>query len=68
MRGTEGRFTYLAHGVVIRDQGVDSFNRQEALIHSAVLGIGVEDVGCDDSCKIVNVHLASRVLVHVREG
>lgn len=60
--------TYLAHGVVVRNESVYCFNGLETLIYSAVLSIGVEDIGRHDSGEIVNVHLASRFLIHMREG
>lgn len=40
----------------------------EALVLVRVLALGVEDVGTDDGCEVVEVHLGSRLLVDVGEG
>jgi len=60
--------TYLAHGVIVRDESIHCFNGLETLIDSAVLSIGVENVGRHHSGQIVDIHLASRFLIYMREG
>lgn len=59
--------TNLAHGVVVGDEGIDSFNCQEALIHGSGFSVGVKDVRRNDSRKVVDIHLASGFFVYMRE-
>ena len=59
--------SYLAHSVVVCDQRINSLDGHETLINGTVLDVGVENVGGYDGGQIMNVHLASGVLVHMRE-
>lgn len=59
--------TYLAHGVIIRDEGIDRLDREETLVHGAILRVGIEDIRRHDGRKVVNVHLATRLLVDMGE-
>lgn len=59
--------TYLGQGVIICDKCVDRLDRKEALVHGVVLRAGVQNIRRHDSRKVVDVHLAARLLIHMRE-
>lgn len=77
-RKSEGFRTqaYLTHTLIALNQTMHSFDSQERFIHAPcciahlwlVLVRGVEDVWCDDSSQVVDVHLAARFLINVAEG
>lgn len=59
------RVTNLTHSIVILDQGINSLDRQEALLHGAILGIRVKDIRGNHGGKIVDIHFASRILINM---
>ena len=61
------RGAHLAHGVVVLDERMHGLDREEGLVHDGGLRTGVQDIGSDDCCEVVNIHLRSGLLVHVRE-
>ena len=59
--------SYLTHALVALDQTVYGLDRQETVVHRHRVLAAMQHVRCDDSRKIVNVHLASTLLVYMRE-
>ena len=59
--------TYLTHLVVELNERVHGLNSQETIVHSGILRIRKQDIRRDNGCKIVRVHLASRLLIDLME-
>ena len=59
--------TYHAEVVLVFQETHDGFNSKETLILSGVLRFRVENVGGDHSRQVVKIHLASCLLIHMRE-
>lgn len=61
--------TYLTHRLVILDQRMYCLDRQEStVIHARCLVVGREYIWGDHGGKVMSIHLASRLLVDMREG
>lgn len=59
--------TYLAHTLVALNQTMHRLDRQKAIVHRYVLLTPMDHVRRDDGRQIVDVHLASALLVDVAE-
>lgn len=58
--------TYLAHLVVVFNQRIDGFDRQEAVfVHADDWTLVFEDVRRDDGRQVVRVHLAATFFIHL---
>lgn len=47
---------------------MNSMHSREAFILGRVFALGVEDIGTNDGREILEIHLAPRLFVDVREG
>jgi hypothetical protein len=64
----DSNMTYLTHALIAFNQAMNSLNGKEALVHIGILVTRVEDIRSDNRGEIVDIHLASGVLVHSAEG
>lgn len=49
--------THLTHLIIILYKGVNDLNRKEIVVTETDLGVGIENVRGNYSCKIMGVHL-----------
>ena len=60
--------TYLAQLVIMFKQHEHSLDGLEALIHLAILLVGVQNVWRHDRGQVVRIHLAACIFIDLREA